>query len=346
MMKRRMTIIALGVLILFALLPGMNTQADFGTNWTGMFYNTVDLTGAVIDTGTYPNGLNENWGTGSPVDTGAGRVMTTVNPDGFSARFTSTQTFLDGQYEFFVTFEAGARMYIDGVTVLDEFTPRALTTMSFMYTLSAGNHQLVVEYMDDAAADTSGAIIQVQWFLGGSGGGTEPTPTSVPVTTVSVHTVRGLSVRTGPYLGASYITVARPGASYPVSAKNTSEGIYTWYLITVGEQTGWSSGRYLTVNGDPASIPAQNTIFDEIDGAPDVGVIAAPRAVMNFRIRPSIRTARIGQVGWGEEVVLIGRTVQGSRNWWYQVRRADGMVGWIYAPFISVRGPLDAVPIR
>ncbi len=60
--------IALGMVLLVALQPGLIAHAEFGTNWTGIFYNTTDLTGALVDTGTYPNGLNENWGTGSPVD--------------------------------------------------------------------------------------------------------------------------------------------------------------------------------------------------------------------------------------------------------------------------------------
>ncbi len=342
-MTRRAFLPGLGLLLLLGLLlPGLVVQAEFGTNWSGTFYNCTDLNCPVADTGTYPNGLNANWGTGSPVDEGQNRVMTAVNADGFSARFFSTQTFQDGQYEFFVTFESGARMFIDGTLVMDEFSPRPLTTVSFTRQMTAGNHQLIVEYLDDPSPDTNGAVIQVQWFLGG---GAVPTPTTAPVATASVHTVRGLAVRTGPYLGGSLIAVARPDNTYNVLAKNDSEGIYTWYLIEIGDQVGWSSGRYLTVEG-AANVPFQNTHFDNINNAPDIGVTAIPRAIMNFRVRPSVRTQRIGQIAWGEEVSLIGRTIQGGRNFWFQVRRDDGTVGWIFAPYVSVRGPIDAVPIH
>ncbi len=332
------------VVIILAILIIAPAGAEFGTNWVGSFYNTEDLSGPIVDTGTYPNGINETWGTGSPVDDGAARVMTAVNPDGFSVRFVSTQTFVEGTYDFFLTFEGGLRLYIDGSLVVDQFGANPLTTVTYQQFISAGNHQLIVEYVDPAAPDTVGAIVQVQWFVAGTGN-PGPTPTSVPVATAEVHTVRGLAVRTGPYLGASLITVARPGNSYPVSALNRSEGIFTWYLITVGDQTGWASGRYLTVRDEGVVIPEQITVFDQIDGAPDVGVTAVTRANMNLRVRPSVRTSRLLVIPWGAEMPLIGRTVQGGRDFWYQVRY-EGVVGWIYAPYVTVRGPIDAVPIR
>ena len=51
------------------------------------------------------------------------------------------------------------------------------------------------------------------------------------------------------------------------------------------------------------------------------------------------------QVPWGAETELLGRTIQGGNNFWLQVRYGD-QVGWIYAPFVSIRGDVNAVPIR
>jgi uncharacterized protein YraI len=172
--------------------------------------------------------------------------------------------------------------------------------------------------------------------------------TAVPALTVQVKSVKGLSVRTGPYLGASLVTVARPGTPYIPIARSQDEGGgggFTWFLITVGDKRGWASGRYLQVTGDPNSVPVQGTVFDQIDGAPGLGVMAVPRSVMNFRRRPSQRSALISQMPWGAETELIGRTIQYGENFWYQVRW-NGQVGWIYAPFVSVRGNIDAVPVR
>ncbi len=195
--------------------------------------------------------------------------------------------------------------------------------------------------------------------------------------TAQVVRVRGLSVRTGPYLGATFITAARPGNNYGVIARNRDEGIYTWYLLNVpigqpsstttvdtssltaipGVATlpatpvaqqylqGWSSGRYLELTGDPNAVPIRTTIFDQIDGAAEVGVLAIPRAPMNLRRRPSTRTQVFAQVPWGAVVPIIGRTVQGADNFWLQVRY-DGIVGWIFAPYVTIRGDVDAVPIH
>lgn len=208
---------------------------------------------------------------------------------------------------------------------------------------------------------------------------TGTTSTATALITAAVVRVRGLSVRTGPYLGATYITAARPANNYGVVARNQDEGIYTWYLLNVpiGQQqtttetvpvtgaitaipgvatavatpvavqyvTGWSSGRYLEVTGNPNSVPIRTTIFDQIDGAADVGVLGVPRAPMNLRRRPSTRTQVLAEIPWGAVVPIIGRTIQGPDNFWLQVRY-DNLVGWIFAPYVTIRGDVDTVPIR
>lgn len=345
---RRGFIILMMVGALFALLSGIVVHADFGTNWTAQYYNTNDLTGPIVATQTGLNGINFNWLESSP-------IPGTVNVDKFSARFTSVQTFTPGTYEFVLSSDDGARVLIDGQMALDVFVGRSYTTDRFTRTMG-GQHTIVVEYFEN----TGPAQIQFQWFLQGTDpvtpgvGGTPGVgfPTVIPVTaappfTASVTGVRGLSVRTGPYLGATLITVARPGTAYPVSGKNNDEGLYTWYLITTPEgRTGWASGRYLSITGDVNAIPVVGSVFDQIDDAPATGVIAAPRAYMNLRRRPSTRVnPPLDQVPWGAQVELIGRTVQGGQNRWFQVRY-NGKVGWIYAAFVSVRGDINAVPIR
>jgi hypothetical protein len=42
---------------------------------------------------------------------------------------------------------------------------------------------------------------------------------------------------------------------------------------------------------------------------------------------------------------LVGRTIQGGLHYWLQVWY-QGKIGWIYAPFVTVRRNIDAVPIR
>jgi uncharacterized protein YraI len=333
-----------GVLLLLALIPMFSAFAELGTNWTATYYNSTDLTGAVVFTETLPSGINVNWGTGSP--------NPAVNVDNFSARFTSTQLFNAGTYEFVASSDDGIRVFIDGVLVLDRFIGRVLTTDRFQQTLTAGTHALTVEYVEF----TDQAMVSFQWFQVGGTPGVGTTPgVSTPIvptqvgqcagTCATVTGVRGLALRTGPYLGASFVTTLAQDQSFPVIGRNQDEGIYNWYKLQVGDRVGWASGRYLKLTVDINAIPVVTSIFDTIDGTADIGARAYPRAVMNLRSRPSTRMPKIGSIPWGAPLELIGRTVQAGQNQWLQVRY-NGQVGWIDARWVTVRGEMYQVPIR
>jgi hypothetical protein len=341
---------AVWLLAALALNPTLTVeaQAQFGTNWTAQFFNTPDLTGPVVATAVYPTGINQTWPDGFPRD-GANNLVAGVNNTNYSARFTTVQTLPAGNYTFILTFDDGVRFKIDSTTVIDDFQGGSVRTRQAVVALTGGTYTLTVEYLQVI----NEAVLQVSWLttaVSGTPGVVPtfgPTPTPAPIATGQVVRVRGLAVRTGPYLGASMVGIARPGTPYPLLAKNNSEGPFTWYLIQLTEtRRGWASGRYLEVAGNLDAIPFQNTIFDQIDGAPDIGVIGQTRSVMNIRVRPSERTARLGQVPWGDQVSIIGRTRQGGLDFWYQIRY-NGIVGWILADFVRVRsGFIDAVPVR
>ncbi len=346
-MKKQHQAVALIIIVsamLLALVPIFTAQADFGTNWTASYYNSTDLTGSAVYTEVLPSGINVNWGTGSP--NGA------VHSDNFSARFTSVQLFNGGTYEFVVSSDDGVRVSIDGVLVLDRFIGRVLTTDRFQQTLTAGTHALTVEYVEfiDQAA------VQFQWFQvsGGTTPGLTPgisitsapgTPTGCTGICATVTGVRGLALRTGPYLGASFITTLPGEETYTVLARNRDEGIYNWYKLQVGARVGWASGRLLTINVDINTIPLATSVFDEIDGTADIGARAYPRAVMNLRSRPSQRMAKVASIPWGAPLELLGRTVQAGQNQWLHVRY-NGIVGWIDARWVTIKGEIYQVPIR
>ncbi len=340
-------IAAAAVLALLAFAPIMHISAQtFGTGWTAQYYNNTNLEGAPVFTEALSSGLNFNWGAGSP--------NAAVNAENWSARFSSVQLFNAGTYEFVVSSDDGVRVFIDGVLVLDRFIGRPLTTDRFQQTLTAGSHSLVVEFVE--FIDT--AALQFQWFQISGGTqltpgvpGTELTPGVVPTAvytgpTATVTGVQGLALRTGPYLGASFITTLPSGVGYPVLARNRDEGIYNWYKLRVGEREGWASGRFLTISVDLNTLPVQGSIFDDIADTSDIGARAYPRAVMNLRQRPSLRTPQIGSVPWGAECVLLGRTVQAGTNRWLYVRCGDLPLGWVDARWVTVRGEVFQVPIR
>jgi hypothetical protein len=340
-MKRtwRLSIILLLLVVCALALSLAIVSADFGTNWTGQFYNSTDFTGGVVETEVYATGLNFDWD-GIPEDDD-GAPLPTVTANDFSVRFTSTQTYLAGRFQFQITANDGIRLYIDGVLVLDDFSENDLTTYTIEQDLTEGDHTLSVEFFN---ADGD-AILQVQWFLVASETST-PVPTSTPiVVNANVVRVGGLSLRTGPYLGASLIGVLRPGNVYNLALKNNSEGLFTWYYLTTDSgYSGWASGRYLELTNEDTILAEVNTAFDTASGEPNRGVVAVPRANMNVRVRPSTRTTRLTQMPWGAEGQVLARTVQGGKDFWYLVRYGD-VVGWIYAPFVGIRGDINNIPV-
>lgn len=320
-----------------------------GAAWTGLFFSNPNFTGtpAIAE---YPNGLIQNWGTNVPTD-GFGNPVPNIGNDNFSAVFTSVVTFTPGLYEFIISADDSFRFYINGILIIDEDASGDGVVTSTQILNLNGTVTLIVEYRET----TGNALMSVNWLA--SPGTPLPTVTPVPLAQAEVVTVRGLAVRTGPFLGASLIAVARPGITYDLVARNDQEGIFTWYKIRFDDDTiGWSSGRYLQITGFPELLPLENsTIFDSVNQTPTFDVIGTTRSVMNFRQRPSERVVRVPetpQIPWGAQVEILARTVQGGRDFWYQVQycRPDGacFFGWILAAFVEVdRGiaPIDAIPI-
>jgi hypothetical protein len=347
-------IIALGAIFTLLTVATPDTteaQGTFGTNWSASFYANTTFSGTPV-VRNYPNGLNFSWAA-EPREADGATPVTGIPADNFSVRFQSSQNFTQaGNYTFSGDIDDQIVVRIDGIQVFTQSVP---APFSFTYNVAAGLRTIEIEMVEL----TSTAVIRFQWQLttGSPGVPTAPpfgTPPFAFTATPSLPTgpigqvvnVRGLSLRTGPYLGASFIGVLRPGIGYPVLAQNADEGGgFTWYKIINGEQVGWTSGRYfLVANGTP---PTEATVFDQLGDPPSTGVIAEPNAFMNFRRRPSQRSATINdiQIPWGGQVEVLGRTIQGGRNFWFLVRY-EGQVGWAYAPYFRVRrGNINAVPI-
>ncbi|MCB9461184.1 MAG: hypothetical protein H6670_16125 [Anaerolineaceae bacterium] len=158
-------------------VPTMEDQSR--VNWIGQFYNSTDLSGGVVAFGNYLNGLSEDWGLGQPSDDVI--TLTAVNADNFSARFTANVNLTPGRYQFFVSADDGARMSINGVSIIDFFDNTGLSTRSATVNIS-GPTTLSVEYVDHSGS----AFIQVQWVLISNvslGSSPEITSTNTPLPT-------------------------------------------------------------------------------------------------------------------------------------------------------------------
>ncbi|GEM_PF-1913440 len=173
-----------------------------------------------------------------------------------------------------------------------------------------------------------------------------PTQTPLPPTYANVVEVRGLSLRTGPFIGSSRRTVLRPDINYRVTAKNNEEGVYMWYYIIVDSEedlAGWASGRYLQVFGQ--DVPIQGSVIDNVFNERDRGVRLRALDNLNFRPRPSDRMPPYPDlIPWGAEMTLYARTASGRGDEWYAVEY-NGIFGWVYAPnTVLIEGLIDAIP--
>src|SRR3978361_356233 len=107
MNKKRASVfglIVMLVVLVFSSAASLIQAQDFGTNWTGTFFASNNLTGTGVPVSNI-QGLNFNWGPGVPIIKGV--PVPGMPADNFSARFNSVQTFAAGTYTFTASSDDG-----------------------------------------------------------------------------------------------------------------------------------------------------------------------------------------------------------------------------------------------
>ena len=218
--------------------------------------------------------IDYDWGSGGP---GVG-----VPPDQFSARWTGTFSFTAGSYQFTATADDGIRVWVDGAPMIDAWVDQGPTTYQATRTLTAGDHQVKVEYYENGG----GAVARVSWINTGGGGDTTPpdAPTGLGAA-VSGSTanlswnaagdnvgVTGYNVHrstTSGFVPSLSNRIAQPtGTSYADSGR--APGTY-YYLVTARDAAG---------NVGPPSNQASATIVNN----PPTASIAAPAATTTWKV--------------------------------------------------------------
>ncbi len=127
------------------------------TDWRGEYYNNTWLGGGPALVRNDVN-LNFDWGYGSPA--------AEVTPDNFSVRWTKSTYFSStGNYTFWATVDDGVRVWVDSALIIDRWYQQSRTTHTGNIYLTAGNHQVRVEYFEAAGS----ALCSVSWGPGGGG---------------------------------------------------------------------------------------------------------------------------------------------------------------------------------
>jgi acid phosphatase type 7 len=95
--------------------------------------------------------INNDWGSGSP---GSG-----VNADSFTARWVGTFDFETSDYEFTATADDGVRLWVDGQLLIDQWKDQGATTYKATKAMTAGAHQVKVEYYENGGL----AVAKASW---------------------------------------------------------------------------------------------------------------------------------------------------------------------------------------
>jgi hypothetical protein len=128
-------------------------------HWKGEYFSNMTLSGSpslVRDDGA--GFLNFDWGSDSPGSSCG------IGADNFSARWTRTVNFTNGNYQFTATADDGVRLWIDNQLVLDKWILQGPTTYTVGPFALSGSHAIKMEYFENAGR----AVAKLSWQAGSS----------------------------------------------------------------------------------------------------------------------------------------------------------------------------------
>lgn len=119
-------------------------------SWQATYWSNPSLSGAAAVSRQEAD-LNFDWGTGSP--DGA------IPGDNFSARWSKYVEVSGGNYRFTAIADDGIRVYVDGRLLIDRWYDHPAETYREDINLSAGHHQITVEYYEHGGQ----AVARLSW---------------------------------------------------------------------------------------------------------------------------------------------------------------------------------------
>ncbi|MBX3050886.1 MAG: hypothetical protein KF753_05395 [Caldilineaceae bacterium] len=215
------------------------------TDWKGEYFNNKSLSGTPVVVRN-DAAINFDWGAGSPA---AG-----VTADAFSVRWSQKLTLATGMYRFRMTVDDGARLFVNGHTLIDAWKLQAATEYTGDIYLPGGPITAQMEYFEESG----NAVARLVWEKVGSTPG--PTPTPLPPSTGGVivdnrdagfvrgGTESGWASANEGYNGHLYWTqnndTARPGYNWGRWYPSLSAGRYEVFVYIPDRYTTSSKARY------------------------------------------------------------------------------------------------------
>ncbi|MGB2775155.1 MAG: PA14 domain-containing protein, partial [Anaerolineae bacterium] len=134
--------------------------------WRGEYYTNRDLMDNPVLVRNDAS-INFNWGSGA--------IAPGLPADNFSVRWTRSLDFTAGVYRFHMTVDDGARLFVDGALLINEWRDGSRRELTVDHALATGNHALRVEYYE-----ATGEALIVLWWEARPAVTSTPPPTATP----------------------------------------------------------------------------------------------------------------------------------------------------------------------
>ncbi len=148
-----LTLLVAGLLLVAGADAAMaQTETPSEADWYVRYWNNMDQVGQpVLERNEID--VDHDWGLGSP--------GSALNPDNFSAQWTSPVFFEEGTYRFTLSSDDGARVWLDSHGyIIDSWTQRTMEeTDVAIVDLEEGVHDIAVDYFEDGGF----AAISFDW---------------------------------------------------------------------------------------------------------------------------------------------------------------------------------------
>jgi len=265
--------------------PPTNCTSD---QFLAKYFANMNLSGTPLNSACETN-IDYNWGSASPAGLPA---------DGFSVSWEGSFVFEDAVYDFTATVDDGIRMYLDGQLILDKWFRQPPTTYSVSKALTAGSHQLRVEFYEEAG----GATIQTAWTKQTA---PPPSDTTAPSTPVNLTANASAYNRVNLSWGASTDNVGVTG--YHVVRNGTTiattTGTGTTYADTSVSASSSYSYQVIAYDAKANNSGLSNTATAATPAAPDTTPPSAPANLT----ATAVSSSQIN-LSWGASTDNIGVT--------------------------------------